>query len=165
MTTLLGKKAINKLGSQLNDSASMGVSDFAKRAMAKMGWTEGKGLGAAEDGMTESIRVKKRVEGEGIGEEKRRLDETNDDWWRSAFDKGASNMHKDKKGKKVQLFTDSLALTYSVFYLVCTFVYECIYVCVYLCMYVCMAGDEFKQSIVQPRLPSEEDTDTIFILL
>ena len=76
------KKSIDKLGSTLNEYSGMGVSDFAKRAMMKMGWSEGKGLGTDEDGMTEAIKVKRRAEGEGLGEDKRKLEETNDDWWR-----------------------------------------------------------------------------------
>ncbi len=34
--------------------------------LEKMGWAEGKGLGAKEDGITTHIRVKKREDGIGV---------------------------------------------------------------------------------------------------
>lgn len=40
---------------------------FADRMMRKMGWSEGKGLGKAENGISSSVTVKRRVEGEGLG--------------------------------------------------------------------------------------------------
>ena len=38
---------------------------FAFKMMMKMGWTEGKGLGAKEEGSTEYIKVKKNLENRG----------------------------------------------------------------------------------------------------
>jgi len=35
--------------------------------LEKMGWKEGKGLGANEDGITEHIKIRKRPENQGIG--------------------------------------------------------------------------------------------------
>lgn len=37
--------------------------------LEKMGWKEGKGLGAKEDGATEHVKVKKRLENQGLGTE------------------------------------------------------------------------------------------------
>src|SRR3989344_2338296 len=37
--------------------------------LEKMGWKEGKGLGANEDGTTEHIKVKKKIDNQGIGTE------------------------------------------------------------------------------------------------
>lgn len=42
-------------------------SDYAKRLMAKMGWTEGKGLGKKETGQTECVQVRRRDDGLGLG--------------------------------------------------------------------------------------------------
>lgn len=39
-TNHFGKKALQKLGSTMNNSAGGGYSDFAKRQMEKFGWTE-----------------------------------------------------------------------------------------------------------------------------
>ena len=66
----MNKKTINKLGSQLNEHNSMGISSFALKQMTRMGWSEGKGLGAEEDGRTDIIRAKKREQGEGLGQDK-----------------------------------------------------------------------------------------------
>jgi len=102
MAGLLNRKTIDRLGSSLNDYSGMGVSAFAKKQMEKLGWQEGKGLGAEEDGIVDAIKLKRRVQGEGIGEDTRRVEEVNDEWWRSAFDKGAGKMLK-KDGKKVPI--------------------------------------------------------------
>jgi G-patch domain len=42
-------------------------SKFGFRMMEKMGWTEGKGLGANEDGKTAHVRVRKKATNSGIG--------------------------------------------------------------------------------------------------
>jgi Pin2-interacting protein X1 len=96
MSLLVTRKTLDKMGSQINEKASRSSSTFALKAMARMGWTEGKGLGANEDGMQKSIKAKKLKDGAGLGEEKRELDEEQDDWWRSAFDKGMERMDKGK---------------------------------------------------------------------
>jgi len=40
---------------------------FGFQMLEKMGWKEGKGLGANEDGITEHIKIRKRPENQGIG--------------------------------------------------------------------------------------------------
>ena len=42
-------------------------SKFGEMMMAKLGWSEGKGLGRNEDGMKEVIQVKRREVGSGLG--------------------------------------------------------------------------------------------------
>eukprot|EP00177_Eucheuma_denticulatum_P005661 GFKZ01010310.1.p2 GENE.GFKZ01010310.1~~GFKZ01010310.1.p2 ORF type:complete len:234 (-),score=56.84 GFKZ01010310.1:894-1595(-) len=42
-------------------------SRFGYRMLQKMGWREGKGLGANEDGATEHIRVQKKMSTSGVG--------------------------------------------------------------------------------------------------
>ncbi|ELR23219.1 Gpatch domain containing protein [Acanthamoeba castellanii str. Neff] len=42
---------------------------FGFQMLEKMGWKEGKGLGANEDGTTEHIKVKKKIDNQGIGTE------------------------------------------------------------------------------------------------
>lgn len=42
-------------------------SKFGYRMLAKMGWTEGKGLGRQEDGNTSHIRVRKKSTNSGVG--------------------------------------------------------------------------------------------------
>jgi len=84
------------------------VSDFAKKQMLKMGWTEGKGLGKNEDGMSSHIKISKRVDSVGLGSEKLNLEvqNNNDSWWNDSFAqtlnkfKEASEKTKSKKEKK-----------------------------------------------------------------
>jgi Pin2-interacting protein X1 len=42
-------------------------NSFAQKLLAKMGWTEGKGLGKREDGIVDHVRVKRRIDSAGIG--------------------------------------------------------------------------------------------------
>lgn len=37
--------------------------------LEKMGWKQGKGLGAKEDGTTEHVKVKRRLDNQGVGTE------------------------------------------------------------------------------------------------
>ena len=50
-----------------NKAWSSDTSRFGARMLAKMGWSEGKGLGAREDGATSHVRVAKRPDALGIG--------------------------------------------------------------------------------------------------
>eukprot|EP00899_Mesostigma_viride_P026566 jgi/Mesvir1/7094/Mv09202-RA.1 len=45
-------------------------TQFGYKLLQQMGWEEGKGLGAAENGITEHIRVRKKTNGAGIGLDK-----------------------------------------------------------------------------------------------
>lgn len=63
---VFGKKFTNQLGGMANEAAAADVSAFARRQMEKMGWTEGKGLGKAEQGVVTHVRVQKREEFMGV---------------------------------------------------------------------------------------------------
>jgi hypothetical protein len=41
---------------------------FGERLMKQFGWSEGKGLGAKEDGMAEAIKVKQKKDQTGVGD-------------------------------------------------------------------------------------------------
>ena len=58
---VLGKKAITELSTRMNDAAGSGMSAFARRILEKHGWSEGKGLGKNEDGMTNYVKVSRRL--------------------------------------------------------------------------------------------------------
>ena len=45
------------------------TSAFGHRMLMKMGWQKGKGLGKDEDGRTEHVKVKKRIDERGLGAE------------------------------------------------------------------------------------------------
>lgn len=53
--------------------------------MKKMGWSEGKGLGKKESGMTDCVQIKRREDGLGLGQQHRNEFSWNDNWWDNAF--------------------------------------------------------------------------------
>lgn len=42
-------------------------SEYAKKLMMKMGWSEGKGLGKQEHGVVDCVQVRRREDGLGLG--------------------------------------------------------------------------------------------------
>lgn len=62
-------------------------SDYAKKLMMGMGWTEGKGLGKKEHGVVECVQVRRREENLGLGI-KSASEESFDwknQWWNTAY--------------------------------------------------------------------------------
>ena len=104
MLQLAGKKLRSKLSSRLNESASMGVSTFARRQLEAMGWTEGTGLGKRRTGMKTHITVQKRDDEQGgLGKKSdaAALHGTHD-WWKDSLEATLSKLSSgdDKKKKK-----------------------------------------------------------------
>ncbi|CAI5719615.1 unnamed protein product [Peronospora effusa] len=111
---LVGKKMMRKLGGMANESAAAEVSDFARRQMKLMGWSEGKGLGKNEQGIKSHVKVKRREELQGVGAEKEAVKEQQNQWWYNVYDRMASKIvvdalseeegeaKKKKKKKKVK---------------------------------------------------------------
>ncbi|KAF4324434.1 hypothetical protein JM18_000377 [Phytophthora kernoviae] len=103
-----GKKLMSRLGGMANESAAAEVSDFAKRQMEKMGWSKGKGLGKNEQGVKSHVKVKRREELQGVGAEKKEVQEQGNQWWYNVYDRMASKIvidasddeDKSKKKKK-----------------------------------------------------------------
>ena len=64
----VGRKTLRKLQGRSNEqfTAAPSRESFGRAMMERMGWSEGKGVGKHEDGMTEHIRAKKRG-AEGLG--------------------------------------------------------------------------------------------------
>ncbi|KAL3662169.1 hypothetical protein V7S43_012969 [Phytophthora oleae] len=91
-----------------NESAAAEVSDFARRQMEKMGWSAGKGLGKNEQGVKSYVKVKRREELQGVGAEKKEVQEQGNQWWYNVYDRMASKIvvdasdeeKNDKKKKK-----------------------------------------------------------------
>ena len=107
-TEISGKKLRARLGAQLNESAAQEISktSFAARQMAKMGWKEGEGLGKHRQGMKSHIKVKQRVEEEGIGMEKVKIEQASQNWWQNSMGDTLAKLNssneslKQKKKKK-----------------------------------------------------------------
>ncbi|KAJ3289821.1 PIN2/TERF1-interacting telomerase inhibitor 1 [Borealophlyctis nickersoniae] len=68
---------------------------FGYKMMQKMGWNEGKGLGAKEDGVTEHVKIKLKEDNLGVGADKR----TGDNWLEnnSAFDQLLQSLNEGSK--------------------------------------------------------------------
>ena len=64
---LLSRKTVSSLGAHLNEAVADTSMAFGRRMLAKFGWSEGKGLGKQENGMTDHIRVKQRADQLGLG--------------------------------------------------------------------------------------------------
>ncbi|PRP87265.1 hypothetical protein PROFUN_01527 [Planoprotostelium fungivorum] len=66
MTKKLHRLGISSIDPN-NKNWAENKTGFGFKMMQKMGWTEGKGLGAKEDGTTSHIKVKKNLENQGLG--------------------------------------------------------------------------------------------------
>jgi Pin2-interacting protein X1 len=107
---LVTKKTADKLGGLINDGAGSAVSNFARRQMEKMGWSEGKGLGKNEDGIAKHIKVAKREDAAGLGTEAVKAEAVNasETWWHDDFSHhlkkfGLSKTNGKKSSKKRNL--------------------------------------------------------------
>ncbi|XP_032662621.1 uncharacterized protein LOC116840237 [Odontomachus brunneus] len=63
------------------------MSDFAKNQLLKFGWSEGKGLGKNENGITKPIKATLKSGVEGLG-----YKETFDAWWEKKFNSVIQNI-------------------------------------------------------------------------
>ncbi|XP_029044956.2 G patch domain-containing protein 4 [Osmia bicornis bicornis] len=64
------------------------MNDFAKSQLLKYGWSEGKGLGKHENGITEALKPKLKFDTTGIGHQVNNWN----NWWETAFNKAANNI-------------------------------------------------------------------------
>lgn len=99
---LCGSKLRSKLSSTLNEASAAKISSksFAAKQMAKMGWTEGTGLGKKRDGIVSHIKVQKREENAGLGVEKERtrLLGVEGMWWSSSVADTLMRLQQKNKG-------------------------------------------------------------------
>ncbi|XP_011630773.1 G patch domain-containing protein 4 [Pogonomyrmex barbatus] len=77
------------------------MSDFAKAQLTKYGWTEGKGLGKDENGITESIRITANQNNAGIGYRETSMQ---DFWWVKLYDDAAKGV--ESRGNQISLTKD-----------------------------------------------------------
>lgn len=100
---LAGSKLRARLGSNLNEAASAGVtSKFARRHLEKLGWEEGTGLGKRRSGIVSHIKVQRRVDEQG-GLGKSSIDENlkiGDEWWKNSVGNTLAKLGKKKNKKK-----------------------------------------------------------------
>ena len=104
----VGRKTLRKLQTRSNENltAAPDSTSFGRKMMEKVGWTEGSGLGANQDGITTHIRAKKRG-AEGLGSNNKNTNHEGDNaksclesgWYLKVFDDAKKNK-KNKKSKK-----------------------------------------------------------------
>ncbi|XP_073423229.1 G patch domain-containing protein 4 [Dendrobates tinctorius] len=75
---------------------------FAEEQMQRHGWTEGKGLGKREDGISKAIKVKVKCDTAGVGHNS--AEQFTFHWWDHVFNKTASSIsvETDEDGVKVK---------------------------------------------------------------
>jgi Pin2-interacting protein X1 len=71
-------------------------SEFGMKMLKKMGWTEGKGLGKSETGVTDCVQQKRREDGVGLGQESQKAFNWNDNWWDNAFNSAIKKLDVKK---------------------------------------------------------------------
>jgi len=74
------------------------MSDFAKAQLLKFGWSEGKGLGKNENGITQAIRPKLKFDTSGVGHK-----DSNYEWWHSVYNKAANNIVLNKVSDEISI--------------------------------------------------------------
>lgn len=89
-----------------------GSSEFAKRQLERMGWTEGSGLGKERQGRATPILVQKRSDetgGLGIEQEKARLIKhtVQTEWWKDTLGDTLARLSGSKKKKRRKLENSS----------------------------------------------------------
>ncbi|KAJ8707244.1 hypothetical protein PYW08_011378 [Mythimna loreyi] len=78
--------------------------DFARKQLEKYGWTDGKGLGKNENGISEALKPKLKRSVAGVGHDA--AAEFNEHWWTTLYDKAAANVEvKEKNGKTKKIKT------------------------------------------------------------
>ena len=99
---LVGRKMRENNQQNFREHVSAPTSDFAKKQLEKMGWSEGTGLGKKRDGMTTHIRVKKRKDNVGLGgSEKPDVEAVlgNSEWWKDSLGSTLARLGSKKKQK------------------------------------------------------------------
>ncbi|XP_056402593.1 G patch domain-containing protein 4 [Hyla sarda] len=82
---------------------------FAEQHMQRHGWSEGKGLGKREDGISEAIKVKVKCDTAGVGHNS--AEQFTFHWWDHVFNKTASSIsvEPDQDGVKVKKLSEEAA--------------------------------------------------------
>ncbi|CAH2083870.1 unnamed protein product [Euphydryas editha] len=74
--------------------------DFARKQLEKYGWSDGKGLGKNENGISEALKPKLKRSVTGIGYDA--AADFTEHWWSALYDKAASNVQVEEKNGKTK---------------------------------------------------------------
>jgi Pin2-interacting protein X1 len=100
---LVGKKLRREHQQSFREHVSAPTSEFAKRQLEKMGWSEGTGLGKKRDGVTSHIQVKRRKDNLGLGgSDKPAVVEAlgDSEWWKDSLGATLAKLGTKKEKKK-----------------------------------------------------------------
>ncbi|XP_050669280.1 G patch domain-containing protein 4 isoform X1 [Leptidea sinapis] len=81
--------------------------DFARKQLEKYGWTDGKGLGKFENGISEALKPKLKRSVTGVGHDAAAY--FTDHWWTKLYNKAANNVQVEEengKTKKIKIKDD-----------------------------------------------------------
>ncbi|XP_023015962.2 uncharacterized protein [Leptinotarsa decemlineata] len=71
--------------------------DFARKQLEKYGWSEGKGLGKNENGISAALKPKLKFDNSGVGHDAGRQFTNN--WWEKLYNNAAENIDVEVDGK------------------------------------------------------------------
>lgn len=74
---------------------------FAEEQLLKHGWTQGKGLGRKENGITQALRIRLKQDTHGVGHDPSK--EFTNHWWNELFNKTAANLVVETRQDGVQI--------------------------------------------------------------
>ncbi|KAM8814717.1 G patch domain-containing protein 4 [Rhynchonycteris naso] len=74
---------------------------FAEEQLLKYGWTQGKGLGRKENGITQALRMTLKQDTHGVGHDPAK--EFTNHWWNELFNKTAASLVVETKKDGVQI--------------------------------------------------------------
>lgn len=74
--------------------------DFARRQLEKYGWTDGKGLGKHENGISEALKPKLKRSVTGVGHDA--ASDFTEHWWSQLYDKAAGNVQVEEVNGKTK---------------------------------------------------------------
>ncbi|XP_067004570.2 G patch domain-containing protein 4 [Anabrus simplex] len=85
--------------------------NFARAQLEKYGWTEGKGLGVNESGITEALKPKLKFDTSGIGHDA--AEQFTYHWWENAYNEAAGNLEvcRNEDGVAVKVHDDSFDIS------------------------------------------------------
>ena len=73
-------------------------SDFGSKMLKMMGWSEGKGLGKNEDGISECVQQRRREDGQGLGVNTGKEGfKWNNNWWDDVYNNAIKKFKQSKK--------------------------------------------------------------------
>ncbi|XP_060522185.1 G patch domain-containing protein 4 isoform X6 [Cylas formicarius] len=75
--------------------------DFAKKQLEKYGWSEGKGLGKDEKGLSTALKPKLKFDNAGLGHDPG--EQFTNNWWESLFNKASQNIHVQVHDDEVEV--------------------------------------------------------------